>query len=281
MRCEGGREAMNYPQRHSLAPIVRVLDSGTKPVHLIADDTQEYVAKHNRGREPCTWLRNELLAHAYARIWDLPTLEGALMRVDPGHVGGQASTFCQPAYFKHTSFATRYRRDSTEFNQFLDQLTYHESKRFHNRQDLLKIALFDIWLANEDRTPGNPNLLVTADEQGHTIRVMDHEHIFNSNGIERPLSLLTLEDSILTHPALRTLLGKEFNKDTGMATNLVADLVPLAQACEQRTDEILSYLPADWQVDVATFTPLVRRRLFAGEWLRDVGQHFHELLSRC
>ena len=113
MRCEGGREAMNYPQRHSLAPIVRVLDSGTKPVHLIADDTQEYVAKHNRGREPCTWLRNELLAHAYARIWDLPTLEGAFMRVDPGHVGGQASTFCQPAYFKHTSFATRYSSSSS------------------------------------------------------------------------------------------------------------------------------------------------------------------------
>lgn len=61
----------------------------------------------------------------------------------------------------------------------------------------------------------------------------------------------------------------------------VQDLVPLARACEQRTDEILSYLPADWRIDVATFTPLVHQRLFTEEWLRTVGLHFHELLNQC
>lgn len=156
-----------------------------------------------------------------------------------------------------------------------------ESKRFHNRQDLLKIALFDIWLANDDRTGGHPNLLVTADEEGHTIRVMDHEGIFYGNDPERPLPLLNLEDSILTHPALRSLLGKEFNRDGDLAGGVVQNLYLWAKACEQRTDEILSYLPADWRIDVATFTPLVHQRLFTEEWLRTVGQHFHELLNRC
>lgn len=141
--------------------------------------------------------------------------------------------------------------------------------------------MFDIWLANDDRTGGHPNLLVTADEEGHTIHVMDHEGIFYGNNPERPLPLLTLEDSILTHPALPKLLGKEFNKDSDLANRLVQDLVPLAQACEQRTDEILSYLPADWRIDVATFTPLVHQRLFTEEWLRTVGLHFHELLTQC
>src|SRR5690606_28010964 len=191
-----------------------------------------------------------------------------------------AST-CQPAYFKHTCFATQYRKSSTEFNQFFDQVSYYESKRFHNRQDLLKIALFDIWLANDDRTGGHPNLLVTADKEGHTIRVMDHEAIFNTNGIERPLTLLTMEDSILMHPAMRPLLGKEFNRDGALVGDLVQNLYLWVKACEQRTDEILSYLPADWRIDVATFTPLVHQRLFTEDWLRSVGHHFHELLNRC
>ncbi|MBK7946187.1 MAG: hypothetical protein IPJ85_13165 [Flavobacteriales bacterium] len=272
---------MSLPHLHSIAEIVRVWDTNINPVQVIADDVRDYVAKHNRGMEPCSRLRNELLAHAYAEIWGLPVLEAALLKVDPAHVGQHVSSTCQPAYFKHTCFATRYRKGSTEFNQFLDQVSYYESKRFHNRQDLLKIALFDIWLANDDRTGGHPNLLVTADEEGHTIRVMDHEGIFYGNNPDRPLPLLTLEDSILTHPAMPKLLGKDFNKDAASVDALVHNLYLWANACEQRTDEILSCLPADWRIDVATFTPLVHQRLFTEEWLRTVGLHFHELLKHC
>lgn len=272
---------MRLPQRHSIAEIVRVWDSSVNPVQVIADDVRDYVAKHNGGQEPCTRLRNELLAHAYAGIWGLPKLDASLLKVDPAHVGQHIGRTCQPAYFKHTCFATHYRKGSTEFTQFLDQVSNYESKRFHNRHDLLKIALFDIWLANDDRTGGHSNLLVTADEEGHTIRVMDHESIFNTNGIERPLTLLTLEDSILMHPAMRPLLGKEFNKDSALASELVRNFYLWATTCKQQTDEILSYLPADWRIDVATFTPLVHQRLFTEAWLRSVGHHFHELLKRC
>lgn len=272
---------MSLPLRHSIAEIIRVWDSNINPVQVIADDVKDYVAKHNRGQEPCTRLRNELLAHAYAKLWGLPVLDAALLKVDPAHVGRHISSTCQPAYFKHTCFATHYYKGSTEFNRFLDQVNYYESKRFHNRKDLLKIALFDIWLANDDRTGGHPNLLVTADEEGHTIRVMDHESIFHGNNPERPLPLLTLEDSILAHPALRPLLGKEFNRDGALVDGLERDLYLWAKACEQHTDEILSYLPADWRIDVATFTPLVHQRLFTEEWLRAVGRHFHELLTQC
>ena len=202
------------------------------------------------------------------------------MIVDPAHVGQHIATNCQPAFFKHTCFATRYRKGSTEFNAFLDQTSAYEKLRFHNRSDLLKIVLFDIWLANDDRTGGHPNLLVTADEEGHTIRVMDHEGIFYGNNPERELPLLTLEDSLLTHPAFRALLGREFNKDAESAQQLVADLYLWAKACEQHTDEILSHLPADWRIDVATFRPLVQR-LFTEDRLRAVGLHFHELLKHC
>ena len=266
--------------RHSITEIVRVFDTRNHPVQVIADDMKDYVAKHNRGQAPCTTLRNELLAYEYAKLWGLPVLEAALMIVDPAHVGQHIATNCQPAFFKHTCFATRYRKGSTEFNAFLDQTSAYEKLRFHNRSDLLKIVLFDIWLANDDRTGGHPNLLVTADEEGHTIRVMDHEGIFYGNNPERELPLLTLEDSLLTHPAFRALLGREFNKDAESAQQLVADLYLWAKACEQHTDEILSHLPADWRIDVATFRPLVQR-LFTEDRLRAVGLHFHELLKHC
>lgn len=272
---------MQLPKRHSITEVVRVFDTRNHPVQVIADDVQDYVAKNNRGSTPCTTLRNELLAHEYAKLWKLPVLDAALLKVDPAHVGKHSSTTCQPAFFKQTCFATRFRKGSTEFNAFLDQTNYYESKRFHNRTDLLKIVLFDIWLANDDRTAGHPNLLVTADEEGHTIRVMDHEGIFYGNNPERDLPLLTFEDSLLGHPAFKALLGKSFHKDTQLVQQVWAEAYLCIQACEQRTDEILTYLPADWRIDVATFRPLIQQRLFTEDWLRAVEFHFHELLTQC
>ncbi|MBS1546488.1 MAG: hypothetical protein JSU02_03810 [Bacteroidetes bacterium] len=131
------------------------------------------------------------------------------------------------------------------------------------------------------RTGNHPNLLVTADGEGFTIRVMDHEGIFYGNNPERPLPHLTLEDSILTHPALRNLLGRNFKRNTNLVQQAVGNFYLWASACEQRTDEILSLLPADWRIDVATFRPLVQQRLFAQDRLRAVEHHFHELLQQC
>ncbi len=272
---------MNLPLRHSITELVRVWDTNINPVQVIADDVKDYVAKHNRGQAPCTRLRNEVLAHAYAGIWGLPVLEAALLKVDPLHVGRHLSGTCQPAYFKHTCFATRFRKDSTEFNRFLDQANAYEGKRFVNRQDLLKIALFDIWLANDDHTGNHPNLLVTADDGGFTIRAMDHEGIFYGNNPGRTLPLLTLEDSLLTHAALRPLLGRNFHRNKLEVQRAVGNFYLWVQACEQRTDEILSLLPPDWGVEAATFGPLLKERLFAVEHLRTVEHHFHELLQQC
>lgn len=272
---------MSLALRHSIKEVTRVFVSRNSPVQVTADDVQDYVAKHNHGLAPCITLRNELLAHGYAKLWGLPVLDAALLTVEPAHVGRHAKPYCKPEFFTQTCFATRFVKESTEFYAFQDQTSYYESKRFHNRNDLLKIVLFDIWLANNDRSGGHPNLLVTADEEGHTIRVMDHEGIFNMLDLDRELPLLKLDDTLLTHPAMRALLGKDFNKEATLVQQLVADLYLWAEACEQHTNEILSDLPADWQIDPATFESLLKRQIFSEEWLRTVCRHFHLLLKQC
>jgi len=269
---------MSLPLLHSIHEITRVLNTGLLPVQVLANDLNEYVAKHSRGHIPCSRLANELLGHAYAAIWELPVLDGALLKVSPDHIGSSASNQCQPRFFHTTCFATRYRRDSTEFNAFFDQTSSYERKRFHNRHDLLKIALFDVWLANDDRTQGNPNLLVTADPEGHTIRVMDHEGIFHGNNPGRELPMLTMDDSILAHPAIRTLLGPRFKKSE-FAARLEQEFYLCVEDCQQRTDEILASLPADWQVPIATFGPLVKQQLFAKDRPKAVFHHFASLLN--
>lgn len=261
--------------------IQQVWETNLNPVLVVGDDLRPYVAKHSRGLVPCSVLCNELLAHHYARLWNLPVLEGALMRVDPKHIGIHTSTNCQPRFFKTTCFATRFRKDSVEFNRFLGSTNAYERQRYANRNDLLRIALFDCWLANDDRTANNPNLLVTTDASGFTIRVMDHEMLLGGNNPDKPLPDRAFGDSLLAHPAVPALLGNGYARDTALVSAPVQDAYLCIRSCEQHTDEILQRLPADWGVDIAAFRLQLQERLFDPDRLNAVVQNYHDLLTQC
>lgn len=269
------------PLRHSVSEAQDAWDTGMRPILVVGDDLRAYVAKHGGGQRVCSRLVNELLAHHFARIWGLPVLEAALMHVAPDHVGRFVASGRQPAYFKTTCWSTVFRRDSVELNQFLRTTNAHERRHYANKQDLLRIALFDIWLANEDRTQNNPNILVTADPEGSTFRVMDHEAIFGTNVLEKPLPLLTMEDSLLAHSVLPALLGASFSRDGNLVAHAVQDAYLWMHNCEQRTDEVLSRLPADWGIDVANLRQRLQDRLFDPQHFSAVLDHFHALLAQC
>ncbi len=269
------------PLRHSVADAQDAWETGMRPILVVGDDLRAYVAKHGGGQRVCTRLANELLAHHYARIWGLPVLEATLMRVNPDHVGRFVANDRQPAFFRTTCWATVYRSDSVEFNNFLRTTSNYERRHYANKADLLRTALFDVWLANEDRTLNNPNILVTADVGGFTFRAMDHEAIFGTNVLEHALPLLTMEDSLLAHPALPALLGSGFCRDTHLVAHATTDAYLWVQQCEQCTDEILSRLPADWGIDVANLRQRLQDRLFDPQRLSAVLDHFHALLAQC
>ena len=64
---------------------------------------------------------------------------------------------------------------------------------------MLKIALFDIWLSNEDRTFNNYNLLLQAIKGGFSILyIIDNTEIFNSSmAYDQSMELITQGDSVL------------------------------------------------------------------------------------
>jgi len=65
----------------------------------------------------------------------------------------------------------------------------------HSLTQLLIIALFDFWIANEDRTANNYNLLYRTDNR--SLVSIDYGGILNSCTMNRPLSQLEVTDSIL------------------------------------------------------------------------------------
>lgn len=140
----------------------------------------------------------------------------------------------------------------------------------------MKIALFDIWLSNEDRNRGNYNLLLQAIEGGFLwLYVIDHSDIFNSSmAYNNRLVEITEEESLLTSE-LALLL---FQKDISFAekqTLLLEDFHRYIVLCNDCLPSILAQVPKNWRIDTPYYETKIRT-IFSPQWIETCKNTFKE-----
>ncbi|MCU0435758.1 MAG: hypothetical protein MUC87_20025 [Bacteroidia bacterium] len=149
-----------------------------------------------------------------------------------------------------------------------------------NRQDFLKAALFDLWLANEDRNHNNYNILVSSINGKRFLNFIDHEKCFNSGGItsENSLYLLTENETILNTEVLPLLYPRkaDLDRDAGLVLNRYREYVGL---CGEFTHEIVGKLPGEWENEVGEVKFGIMGRIFVGKWVNGVERTFKEYLN--
>jgi hypothetical protein len=236
------------------------------------------VVKHSNGLLPCSKLVNELLAHYFLKCWKLKTPAAAIIEVNPEHVAKLASTTRQPRYFKTPCWGTLFNANSTEFLQFSKEIQRYERQKFVNPADLLRIVLFDIWLANDDRTQNNPNVLVASGIDGFEFWAIDHEAIFNGNNLKNDLYALNLYDTLLYHPALKRLLGNTL-RNAKYLEELVEDAYVCIERCRVNLDAILSFIPVEWQLNSGELRQKLNVQLFSETWKKALKATFLSLVQ--
>jgi hypothetical protein len=245
------------------------------PVLAICENIESYVIKHNRSKTPCNGLAIELIAHYFLKLWEINTPEIAIVNVNEEHIEPLKSQQIQGAFFKLPCFGSRFHDSANEFNKFYGSIQSYEKERFSNKNDFLKLALFDIWMANEDRTENNPNFLIEPNGGKYHVMAIDHESCFNSGNIENVLSPLTFEDSILYHRGLTHIVGKNVLKKENL-DDMVKEMYLCVAKCKKHADEILSFIPLEWQINTATFKQLFNDNLFNDDWLQTCKNTFFE-----
>lgn len=196
---------------NSISSIQKVFcDTNRSPVVVLADDFNEYVCKHTR-HTPASYLFNELLANRFLKYWNLKVPEVVFIKVKPEHLKPEDfSAKLQPVDFNVTTIGFEYLMNSFEANQLMATIKSSKSiKLFQQKNDLLKIALFDIWIANEDRKQNNYNLLLVQEPYGKiNFAPIDHEMIFNTGNLDKGLVELTEDESLATSTIFRKLILK-------------------------------------------------------------------------
>lgn len=258
----------------------RIFHTGENPLLVQCEDFETWVCKH--GRLGTINLFNELIASRFANIWEIKTPEICLINVLEDHLPLDLGGNLQPSYFKKPCFGSKYISSSKEIDSTLIhsfQNKYFKSK-IQNKDDFLKIALFDIWLSNEDRNHNNSNLLLdfTSNDM-YYFYAFDHNAIFNTNlMLKYGITQLTDDESII-NTELAKLLFKKGEKLKTTVDNLVTKMYLCTDQCKTNLKMILAEVPLAWNVDCVEIESLLIKNIFADDWINECENNFRTLIQ--
>lgn len=152
-------------------------------------------------------------------------------------------------------------------------------RRIKNKNDLLKIALFDIWLSNEDRTTNNYNLLLQAVKGGYSILyIIDNTEIFNSSmAYSQSLEQIAQCDSILNSD-LSTLVFKNNSEIVREVDVLLKEFPIFTKSCQNNLKSILSQVPEKWHINLQSYETKINT-IFTEDWLKICTHTFREYIQ--
>lgn len=219
-----------------------------------------YVCKHALNGNSVN-LICEYLAASFLKLWELPVPDFCFIEVDYEHVRHLG---LQKRNFEKTCFGSRFSKHFIELTLYNNKPDFRKnSANSANKLNLLKIALFDLWLANEDRG-NNLNLLLDVNA-GYNFIPIDHGAVFNSREFNNSITLLT-ENECLTDTDLMWYLypKRDFSKEDIL--NLKNYFYLCTLKCKQNFDEILKFIPSDWHSDLKTVTDKIENEVFSETW---------------
>lgn len=248
--------------------------SGSSPLLVTCEDLEEWVCKYDRSPQA---LFKEYVASEFARIWGIRTPDTCFIHVQEEHVPVGMGLHL----FQKECFGSKFLENTKEIDSTLLPLLKEQNfiNQIANKKDFLKIALFDIWLSNEDRNHNNFNLLLDISTPNqYLFYAIDHVNIFNTSFLDHNLTPLTMDESIICTEEARLLFSHESNFSR-IFEELIEELPIYVKQCEDNLDDILQDISPSWGINVEIINQNMRNFLFNSEWKTSCTDNFTDFVN--
>lgn len=268
---------MNIKLLNSIAELTAadcLQTNGSKPLRVLCSDFNYYICKYFKGVGPAYSLFNEFIASKFLFISGIAAPEFSLVNVSTHHT---AVTNLPYSYFDIPCFGSKKLDNVQEADSFLAELAFSSAEYDNARISFLDIALFDIWLSNEDRTQNNYNLLF--DYVNNIFVPIDHVQIFSGNNLDKEPVLITFDESIINSMLFAKIFSRILQTNI---QNLRSDTTTKFQLnchkCHENLPGILQDLTPEWRLD-KEYLAARMSYLFTDEWISGCINTFNEFLQ--
>lgn len=261
---------MQIPILDSIKTIERQYYTGEMPVQVMCSDMNAYICKYMRSSVSAYKLVCEFIGAYMADAWKLGSPDVALVTIKQPH--------WDVVKVSHVISAPTFGCRKMEGVVDITPSTYGdiEPTVIVFRQ-ILKIALFDFWIANEDRNANNANLLYDVNK-GNIVPI-DFGCIFNTATFDFPLSQLTITDTILSSDLFNHLLKGCKGADIDAELHkLEKSYKTLIKKSKEEQELVINDLPKEWNVPAEIVKEKIRQ-LFDDNWIEECWKNFVECLN--
>lgn len=255
---------------NSIAVIERQFNTGELPVLVNCSDGKAYICKYMRSSASAYKLLNELIGAMLIEEWSILSPDFSFVNIQSEHW----TNIFTPHSLSAPAFGYQQIDDVID----ITPSTYIAVRPSMNSLiQLLKIALFDFWIANEDRTINNSNLLFRPND-GKLISI-DYGGILNTGSYDSPMSQLTVSDSILYadifgHISKATDSSEILDKANG----LFAYYNDCIKRSLEKEQVILECIPPEWNIHKDIVSEKMEQ-IFEQDWTEQVWMNFIECIK--
>lgn len=252
---------MNLPKRTTVFLIEEIPTDGHSPLKFICDDGANYFCKYrvNTKKVELDCLIYEVVCSVLLRHLKVPTPEIALIEVTKGSYDRKHLKNNRYITAGVICFGSKELKNSLLVTELDKIANISDFEKYKNPEDVIKIALFDLWVGNQDRgksgsdfSPGrsnNYNLLTELTGDQRKIYAFDHGFTFDGEHAFR----------IFNERFLPNIKGKLFGTQIfddmlqyiprGRKQEIVESFITAIKKTpiDDLISPIISNLPADWR----------------------------------
>ena len=221
---------------------------GSGPLQVIGEDDNLYVAKFTDLQHPYFELINEVVCGGLAKAWRLKVPELAIISFTPEVVADfKFSDRYKSRHFEGEFFGSRLIEPELDLSPYMGGVSRKQYNEFENGLDLLKIGCFDHWIGNKDRSPANPNILLTIDQESQQFcfNPIDHTAAFDylDYKVLKPNTHIHLDKCIMQVGFIRSIQAYE---DKKALVNLQKSIEICISNSLEVIDSIFEQVPKEW-----------------------------------
>lgn len=240
---------------NSVFLIEEMQTDGHSPMKFLCDDDKVYFCKYRSGHslnpKEIDFLAYEIVCHFLLKFLNIPTPEIALVQLNEDSFSPKDlivnRKYARPGV---VCFGSREIPNSNLISGLELVKTRRDFNQYLNAEDLIRIAYFDLWVANTDRgRDENYNLLAHFYLGKTRIVAFDHAFAFygqNGIGAFNPRWLQPAHLSLTNTPFFQAQMRFIPKKDRKTIIEKVVDWN--VENAKNAIDNAFSAIPASWQV---------------------------------
>ena len=263
-------KTMLIPKIHSIQSISTKYNTGDEPVLVLCSDKRQYICKYMRSSATIAYkLACEYIGAQLAAIWKIHTPPVAFVNILPAHW----ETVNVPHSLSAPAIGFQKLDNVIDITPTFTQIAANKK----TLMQLLKIALFDFWITNEDRTYNNANLLY--DLKNEDLVSIDYGGILNNVSFDYTSQQLTETDSILCADLSAHLLASVSVKEIEKALPILkADYQQIVNAARKKIESISQEMPKEWALPANKVLDKLKE-LVEPKWVEETWNNFVECLK--